>query len=335
MIKSLTVAVLLIIAFSPVHTIVKNKLMKMNVTDKQIPIITASITTSIMFTLLFIPIIFFMSYLFTHPNEIIHVTNLYYDQIKNLLTATTSMPEQIKVPVKMLLEKISSHEDQITAFLENQAVNITLEFFALITNSIIIVLFFFFLSIYQREIFIAVSSVIPLKRKIRNEFESDIVATTSIGFYSLICLALAQGITFAFFISFFDGYNPLSLGSMVVVTSVVPVFGTAIIWIPVALNELFSGNAINAAIIIVFCTIVLSFMIDNILRIIILQKLSKFLNKSKQGINDFLVFFSMLAGLATFGFWGFLIGPAIISFFATLLRVLRKNHYIPKRNIKA
>jgi predicted PurR-regulated permease PerM len=36
------------------------------------------------------------------------------------------------------------------------------------------------------------------------------------------------------------------------------------------------------------------------------------------------IFFAMLAGLTTFGFWGVIIGPAITTFFISFLKIYHK-----------
>ncbi|MDA3946877.1 MAG: AI-2E family transporter, partial [Helicobacteraceae bacterium] len=41
-------------------------------------------------------------------------------------------------------------------------------------------------------------------------------------------------------------------------------------------------------------------------------------------INQFIIFFAIVGGLATFGFWGVILGPAIIALAITTLRTLRK-----------
>jgi predicted PurR-regulated permease PerM len=39
-------------------------------------------------------------------------------------------------------------------------------------------------------------------------------------------------------------------------------------------------------------------------------------------LNEIVIFFAILAGLATFGFWGMILGPAITSFFLALLKLV-------------
>jgi predicted PurR-regulated permease PerM len=168
--------------------------------------------------------------------------------------------------------------------------------------------------------------VIQIRRKIRQEFMLDMIATSAAGFYTLLGVAIAQGMAFGVFIAFFDGYNPWLFGLMIAVASVIPIVGTALIFIPLALNEWFGGNGMNALIIIIYSWAMLSFFIDNIVRLLILKQLNRYLSRGRKPIDDFLIFFGIMAGLMTFGFWGFLIGPAIVAFAVTLLRMLRHNH---------
>jgi predicted PurR-regulated permease PerM len=156
----------------------------------------------------------------------------------------------------------------------------------------------------------------------------DMITTSAAGFYTLLGVALAQGIAFGIFIAFFHGYDPFLLGLMIAVASVIPIVGTALIFVPVALNEWFGGNGMNALIIVIYSWAMLSFFIDNVVRLLILKQLNRYLSKGRKPIDDFLIFFGIMAGLMTFGFWGFLIGPAIVAFTVTLLRMLRHNHIV-------
>ena len=38
-------------------------------------------------------------------------------------------------------------------------------------------------------------------------------------------------------------------------------------------------------------------------------------------INELLIFFAMIAGIATFGFWGIILGPAIVTFFMSVIKL--------------
>ena len=38
-------------------------------------------------------------------------------------------------------------------------------------------------------------------------------------------------------------------------------------------------------------------------------------------INEMLIFFAIIAGLSSFGFWGIVLGPAITALFIAMLRI--------------
>lgn len=326
--KSFFVALLLMIAFTPLHSLLEAKLQGTSKLSSYASLFTASTMTLLLITVLFLPILFFIYYIIAHPAELYTTGETFYKQAVHLLSLAPNSGHWLEKPLTILNQKVIENQEKIISTTVMNLGDGLLGFMGALGNMVMIVLFFFFLSWYRRDLTLAIVPVLPVKRSIRLEFMLDMISTTSTGFYTLIGVAIAQGLAFGIFISFFDGYNPLLLGLMIAVTSVIPIVGTALIWIPVALNEYFSGHGANALMILIYSWGMLSFFIDNIVRLIILQQLNRLLSRGRQGINDFLIFFALLAGLATFGFWGFILGPAIMGFTVTLLRVLRHNHLV-------
>jgi len=146
----------------------------------------------------------------------------------------------------------------------------------------------------------------------------------SVVFYTLVGVMIAQGLAFGVFIAFFDGYNAVLLGFFVGIVSIIPLFGTGLVWIPVAVNEYLQGNIFNALIISVYSYFMMTVFIDNIVKLVILNFVNRKISKNKHRINEFIIFFAIVGGLATFGFWGFILGPAIIALAITTLTTLRK-----------
>lgn len=329
--KSFFVALLLVIAFSPLHDsvqrwIYKNRFLRhfRNYSD----IINASIITTALFIILFVPIIFFTYYVASHPDEMVKMAQTFQIQGMKLLSHLPPSLSWVEEGARALMQKASENQAQIVSALAVSFGNGIMGFLGGLGEMVMIVIFFFFLSWYRRPLILAIVPLIPMRRVVRREFMVDMIATTAAGFYTLIGVAIAQGLAFGIFISFFKLYDPWLFGLMIAVTSVIPIVGTAIVWIPVAINELFNGNGANALIIVIYSWAMLSFFIDNFVRLIILQQLNKFLSNGRKPINDFLVFFAIVAGLTTFGFWGFILGPAIIAFVVTLMRMLRRNHVV-------
>lgn len=324
--KSFTVALLLVISFTPIHILIEDRFKKLNgIFKEKASFFTAIVMSLILFSFLFVPIIFFVLYMVTHPEQIVSVGNTFIHQIKNIVSLLPGSFKDIEQYLDIVIAQAKDNQTQILTYLALNVKSGIFGFFGAIGDILLVVTFFFFVSWYRYDIVNAITPIIPVPQKIKEEFIADMISTSSAGLYTLIGVAIAQGIAFGVFISFFDIYDPWLFGLIVAMFSVVPLVGTALVYVPVALNELFNSNIMNALIILIYSWAMLSFFIDNIVRLLILKKLNRMFTHGKKTIDDFLIFFSIMAGLISFGFWGFLIGPAIVAFVVTLIRILGRD----------
>jgi predicted PurR-regulated permease PerM len=139
-------------------------------------------------------------------------------------------------------------------------------------------------------------------------------------FYSILVTAMFEGVLFALIAMFFD-YDALFLGIMYGFASLVPIIGGALMWVPVAIIEYTNGNVANAIIIALYSIIVISIIADTFIKPIIIKFINQKLTKHPTYINELLIFFSIIAGLSTFGFWGMILGPAITTFFISIVKL--------------
>jgi predicted PurR-regulated permease PerM len=142
----------------------------------------------------------------------------------------------------------------------------------------------------------------------------------SVVFYSILATAVLEGALFGVAVGYM-GYNGLLFGIMYGFASLIPVIGGVIMWVPFALYELSVGNTQNALFISAYTIIVISIIADTFVKPIIIKIINQKLIKPQEKINELVIFFAIIAGLATFGFWGMIIGPAITVLFLTLLRI--------------
>lgn len=91
--------------------------------------------------------------------------------------------------------------------------------------------------------------------------------------------------------------------------SVVPGIGTALVWVPAVIYLLVGGHFATAAALAMFCGVVVG-TVDNVLR-------PKLVGNDTQ-MHELMIFFSTLGGLLMFGFMGFVIGPIIAALFVSL-----------------
>jgi predicted PurR-regulated permease PerM len=92
-------------------------------------------------------------------------------------------------------------------------------------------------------------------------------------------------------------------------------------WVPVALFELYLGNTGNAVFISLYTVIVISVIADTFIKPVIIDFVNKRLIGKQSKMNSLIIFFAIVAGLSTHGFWGMILGPAVTALFIAILSV--------------
>ncbi|MFZ0254543.1 MAG: AI-2E family transporter [Gammaproteobacteria bacterium] len=106
-------------------------------------------------------------------------------------------------------------------------------------------------------------------------------------------------------------------GVLMMVLSLLPALGPALVWLPAAII-LFASGAFLKAIILVVSGVFIIGLVDNLLRPILVGRDTK--------MPDYLVLLSTLGGLTAFGISGFVIGPVIAAMFLAVWTMFEAEH---------
>ncbi len=139
----------------------------------------------------------------------------------------------------------------------------------------------------------------------------EVVQATILG--SLIT-ALAQGTAGGLVFWILGLPNSVLWGSLMAIFSLVPLVGTAIIWLPWALYLLASGS-VWKALILTLAAVLFVGMIDNLLRPVLIEGRAK--------MHTLLVFLSIMGGIGYFGIVGMILGPIIVALGLTFVELYR------------
>jgi predicted PurR-regulated permease PerM len=114
------------------------------------------------------------------------------------------------------------------------------------------------------------------------------------------------------------GIESLTLWTTVmIIMAFIPLVGISIVYVPVCLYLLVSGNTLAAIILFIYCTIV-ALVVENWFK-------PKFVgNRTK--INSTVIFLSIIGGMTVFGVPGIFYGPLIISIFLTFVDLYHKRY---------
>ncbi len=129
---------------------------------------------------------------------------------------------------------------------------------------------------------------------------------------SVFIVAILQGVVFSIGVMIV-GLPTLFFGIAMALASFIPVLGGIIIWLPLTLYLYTQGQSANAIVILVFGALLVGAIIDNIIRPIIIKKLSSRLAEKSILDHTLITVLSTLAGIIQFGILGLFIGPIIAA----------------------
>ncbi len=187
-----------------------------------------------------------------------------------------------------------------------------------IKDTFLIVVFFFFAVLYGEEILTFFKKVIPLPKNQLNSLFFNISEVMSVVLSSTFLTALLEGVLFGIIISFY-GLDFFFFSIMYAFASLIPIVGGIIMWAPVSLYLYSEGNIKGAIVVALYSVVVISVIADTFIKPLIIVFIKRIFDSEMQ-INSLLIFFSIVAGLSSFGLWGIIIGPAVTTLFVSVLK---------------
>ena len=222
----------------------------------------------------------------------------------------------------VIIEKAGLMVGNISTFLINSLSSVTkLTVNAIFSSIIMLYVMFYFLTMGE-VLLTKILFFLPLhdrdERLLLRRFTSVTKATLK---GTLIIGALQGGICgIAFALAGIQG--PVFWGTVMAVMSIIPAFGTAIVWAPALLILLLKGDFFGVGILGVLCGAVAG-NLDNLLR-------PRLVGKDTE-MHDLFVLFGTLGGISMFGILGIIIGPIVAALFITIWEIYGKafETYLP------
>ena len=157
-------------------------------------------------------------------------------------------------------------------------------------------------------------SSVPLKRaniNLLGEKFRKLVIANAIG---IPVVALGQGIVALIGYYIFGAPSPILLFALTAITSMLPIVGAAILYVPICIFMIAEGNTGAGLGLAAYCLVAVG-LTDNLLRFTLLKKL--------ENIHPLNTVFGIIMGINIFGFMGLIFGPILISITVLLIQVYR------------
>ena len=283
-------------------------------------LLAVSLTSLLLAVMFFVPLGYFLTTLTLQLNSlepaVIQKIDLY---IKNLI----AHPPEYLLFVKPYLADGLKELDVNT--LTTDALSIAGKVGAFsagfLKNAFLVIIFYFFAQYNGRTIISFLQRIVQISVDESTQLVKELSSVMSVVFYSIIATAMFEGVLFGVAISFM-GFNGILFGIMYGFASLVPVIGGVIMWLPFMIYEFAVGHDNQAIFIALYSIIVISIIADTFIKPLIIKEINqKVLEDNQTRMNELVIFFAIIAGLTTFGFWGMILGPAITAFFLTILKL--------------
>lgn len=149
----------------------------------------------------------------------------------------------------------------------------------------------------------------PLKSEHEHLLAKKFISISRATLKGTLVVGLVQGLLGGLAFWIVGVPSPAIWGLVMVLLSIMPLVGSALVWLPTGVVLLMIGQVWQGVFLLSVGFGVIS-MIDNILR-------PKLVGKDTQ-MHPLLIFFAILGGISFFGLPGFIIGPIIVSLFTAL-----------------
>ncbi|HXX44072.1 MAG TPA: AI-2E family transporter [Candidatus Acidoferrales bacterium] len=152
--------------------------------------------------------------------------------------------------------------------------------------------------------------VLPFEASHRNRMLADARSLIFASVTSSLVAAAVHGILGGLAFVATGVRAPIFWGVMMAFCSFVPLVGSALVWLPVAISLIAGGHTIRGVVLIIFCALIVG-SVDNLVR--------PWLISGRAEMGGLVVFISVLGGISVFGLLGLVLGPIIVATAASML----------------
>ena len=184
-------------------------------------------------------------------------------------------------------------------------------------NIFVLVFVLYFMLIGGKKMERYINDLLPFnaanRQNVINEI-NQIVRSNAIG---IPLLAVIQGGVSMIGYWIFGAPNILFAGFLTCFASMIPMVGTALVWLPTAAYMALTGHWFQAIGLAIYGGAVIS-QLDNLIRFII--------QKQMADIHPLITVFGVVIGLSLFGFMGIIFGPLLLSLFFLFVDMFKKGY---------
>jgi predicted PurR-regulated permease PerM len=230
-----------------------------------------------------------------------------------LLDRLAGLPLLQEVDVKgMLIRGISD----VSSGMATQMGVVVKDTLLLVVNLLIMLVSLFFFFRDGESFYSSVTGLLPFTHEQQKAISRKFQDTFRAVINGVFLIALLQGIMTGVGFALFRVPFPVFWGFLAAILALLPIGGTALVWIPGAIYLYATGSGLSSILLAVWGMVFVS-LPDNFLKPLIIGK--------KANIPTFLLFIGILGGLKVYGFLGILAGPLVVTLLTAFVQIYREE----------
>jgi len=211
-----------------------------------------------------------------------------------------------------LSDPVKRGAERLAGYLAGKLGGLVRNLFTFFLDLFVLIFALFFMFRDGEHVVRGIRHLIPFDPAIQEEMVREsrdlIFASVAVG----LLIAGVQGALGGLAFTLAGVSTALFWGVLIAFFSLVPVVGSALIWVPTAFWLAFTGHPWKGLTIAVICGVVAG-VADNIIRPVLLR--------NRTHLNELLLFISVLGGIEVFGLLGIVAGPTVVAAAMGVFRV--------------
>lgn len=187
----------------------------------------------------------------------------------------------------------------------------------LFVNLLLALVILFFLFRDGDQFYRFLEAIVPIPQDRMDIFTNRLRDSLRAVIRGNLFVSLLQGAAIGLGLTVCGMSRGLLFGAVAAVFSLIPIVGTAVVWLPAAAYLALFEGSYGYALFLVLYGPAMYLILENIVKPKVLDQ--------QLGIHPVFLFFAILGGLAEFGITGVIIGPLLVTIFVTIWSIVPKR----------
>lgn len=186
-----------------------------------------------------------------------------------------------------------------------------------VINMLVLLFILYFMLIGGRKMEAYIRDLLPFNRVDKREVIHEIDILVRSNAIGIPLLGIIQGAVALLGYYIFGAPSPILMSILTAVATLIPIIGTAIVWVPMAIYMILSGQVIQSVGLVIYAILIIT-QIDNVIRFMLQRKLAD--------THPLITIFGVIIGISLFGFMGVIFGPLLLSLFLLFIDIFKKEY---------